>query len=380
MPAQLVRRFIAPLATVLLALAPLVIGAGATKAHAASFTMFNDTHEDAPNANVEQFGVTDSTTVYDAWSLSCSTTGCSNVPTQSTFDAKVQADVSADKSGATGPIALDFEQIVPVDASSTAQAQQEVDLWKQLITWAHAAEPSAPIGMYSYDWGNTYSSYTAQLYASGYFDFFAPSMYNRWATTSDWSSELSAAVSNDRAISSSLPIYPYVWGQWDTSGTSGNAWLSGTDWDSEFKTLEAQTQGAILWGNMPTDSSGCGFLGAFSAEMGALTGTSSHGPLTVSASPPNSCVIPRGAMTTVPFTVNNNGSSTSTATSLADTTATQSITVGNFEYWDIPALASGASWGPDTLNVTVPSSATETTALLYINYGTGVQRLAVIIP
>lgn len=374
---HVIRRMAAPLTAVLLALVPVATGTGATTAHAASFTLYNSTNEGSPNADLEQFGVTDSATVYDDWSLSCSTTACSNVPTQSAFESKVQTYVGLDKSGSTGPITLDFEGIVPVDATSGAQAQQEVDLWKELITWAHDAEPSAPIGMYSYDWSNAYSSYTSQLYASGYFNFFAPSMYNRWSSTSTWSTELSDAVANDRAISSSLPIYPYVWAAWDTSGNS--SWLSGTDWDSEFTQLESQTQGAILWGSLPTDATGCGWLGAFSAEMGNLTGTASHGPLTVTASPANSCVFARGATTTVPFTVKNNGTSSSTATELADTTATQGITVGNFEYWDIPALASGASWGPDNLNVVVPSTETDTFALLSINYGTGVQRMATIV-
>ena len=42
-------------------------------------------------------------------------------------------------------------------------------------------------------------------------------------------------------------------------------------------------------------------------------------------------------------------------------------------------LAAGASYGPDTANLTVPSGATATTALLYLDYGTGKQRIAVII-
>ncbi|MEY9848617.1 hypothetical protein [Streptacidiphilus sp. MAP5-3] len=375
MRVHLTHRFVPTLIVLMLA---LVLAPAATPAHAASFTVYNSTNENAPNADLEQFGVTDAATVYDDWSLSCSTTGCSNVPSQSTFEAKVQEYVSLDKSGSTGPITLDFENILPVSAGSDAQAAQEVTLFKELITWAHDAEPSAPIGEYSYDWSSAYSSYTAELYASGYLNFFAPSMYNRWATTSDWSSELSAAVTNDHAINSSLPIYPYVEGQWDNG--SSTSWLSGVDWDVEFQQLQADTQGAVLWGNTPTDASACSWLGAFSAEMGGLTGTASHGPLSVSATPPNTCEVTRGATTTLPFTVTNNATSTSTATELADTTATQGITVGNFEYWDIPALASDAAWGPDNLDVVVPSTATATTALLYINYGTGVQRLAVIIP
>jgi hypothetical protein len=91
-------------------------------------------------------------------------------------------------------VALDLENIVPVDAGSSAQAQQDLNLYEELATWAHDAEPSTPVGMYSYDWSSAYDSYTAQLYTHGYFQFFATTMYNRWATVADWESELSTAV------------------------------------------------------------------------------------------------------------------------------------------------------------------------------------------
>ncbi|HWG26388.1 hypothetical protein [Actinospica sp.] len=355
------------------------VGTAEHPAHAASFAVYfaNDEHESA--ADIEQYGAADSATVYDDWSLSCSTTGCSNVPSQSVFESKVQDYVSLDKSGSTHPITLDFENILPVSATSTAQAAQEVSLWHELITWAHDAEPSAPIGMYSYDWNSAYASYTAELYASGYLDYFAPSMYNRWSSTSTWASELSTAVSNDHSIDSALPIYPYVEAIWD-DGSSG--YLSGTDWDSEFQQIESRTQGVVLWNTGPlSDSTACGWLEAFSSEMGGLTGTASSGPLTVSDSTSGTgCVVPSGETRTVTFTLANDGSSTSGATTMSDDTGgPDGITLGDFEYWDIPALAPGASYGPDSANLTVPSGASVTTALLYLDYGTGRQRVAVII-
>jgi hypothetical protein len=367
-------------AALLVAAGPAVALTAAAPAHAASFTVFSAVDESASAADLEQYGVTDAATVYDDWGLTCSTTGCSNVPGQSVFEAKVQDYASLDKSGSTGPITLDFEQIVPVDATSDAQAAQEVGLWKELITWAHDAEPDAPIGMYSYDWDSSYSSYTAELYTSGYFDFFAPSMYNRWSTVSDWESELSAAIADDKAIDSALPVYPYLEAIWDTSGDS--AYLSGTDWDVEFQDLESSTAGAVVWNAGPlSDDTACGWLGAFSAEMGGLTGTSSSGPLTVSDSASGTgCVFPAGKTSTLTFTVTDDGSASTAATELADdTSGPDGITLGDFEYWDIPALAAGASYGPDTANLTVPSGATATTALLYLDYGTGKQRIAVII-
>lgn len=373
------RRTLIAIAALLALGLTLDLAGAAPAAHAAAFTVFSAVDESSSAADLEQYGVTDSATVYDVWGLTCSTTSCSNVPTQSAFEAKVQQYASLDESGSTGPITLDFEKIVPVDATSDAQASEEVALWKELITWAHDAEPSAPIGMYSYDWDSAYSSYTAQLYGNGYFDFFAPSMYNRWSSVSTWESELSAAIADDHAIDSALPIYPYLEAVWDTSGDS--AYLSGTDWDVEFKDLESSTAGAVVWNvGALSDSSACGWLEAFSSEMGALTGTASSGPLTVTDSASGTgCVVPRGETSTLTFTVANDGTTTSSATELADTSGPDGITLGDFEYWDVPALAAGASWGPDTANLTVPASSTVTTALLYLNYGTGRQRVAVIV-
>ncbi len=285
-----------------------------------------------------------------------------------------------DASGTTGPITLDFENILPVSATSDAQAAQEVSLWQELITWAHDAEPDAPIGMYSYDWNSAYESYTAELYGSGYLDYFAPSMYNRWSTVADWESELSTAVADDQAIDSSLPVYPYLEAVWDTGDTG---YLSGDDWDTEYQYLEASVPGAVLWNAGPlSDDTACGWLGAFSAEMGDLTGTASSGPLTVTDSAQGTgCVFPSGATSTVTFTATNDGSGTSAATEMVDDTGgPDGITLGDFAYWDIPALASGGSSGPDTANLTVPSGvAAGTTALLRLDYGSGFERVAVII-
>lgn len=368
---------LAPLTAVLLALIPLLLlGVGVPRAHAAAFTVYNATTESWPHGDLEQFGATDAATVYDNWSLACSTTGCSNVPSQSTFEAKVQSYAGIDKSGASGPITLDFEGIVPVDATSTAQAAQEVALWKELITWAHDAEPNAPIGMYSYDYATAYTSYTAQLYASGYLDFFAPSLYNRWASVAAWKTELNAAVADDHAIDAALPIYPYVWQQWDNGGSGV---LSGVDWDVEFQALQGAVQGAVLWtGEAALGSTACGWLGALSAEMGGLTGTASHGPLTLTATVPGGCELTRGATTDIPVTVTNNTASTTAATTLQGPTGPSGVG-GTWQFYDIPALAPGGTWST-TLHAAVTSAETATTALLHLGYGTGDQRLAVLIP
>jgi hypothetical protein len=346
-------------------------------AKAQSFTVYSAVDESQSSADLEQFGVTDATTVYDVWGLSCSTTSCSNVPTQSDFESEVQTYVGLDESGSTGPITLDFEGILPVSASSDAEAAEEVSLWQELITWAHDAEPDAPIGIYSYDWSDAYSSYTAELYQPGYLDYFAPSMYNRWSTVADWETELSDAIANDDAINSSLPIYPYLWALWDTS--SDTSYLDGSDWGTEFSDLEASVPGAILWNAGSLDSTAaCSWLDEFSYEMGVLTGTESTGPLTLTASQPDSCVFTSGTTTSVPFTITNDGSSTNAATTMSDFSGPDGITLGDFEYWDVPALASGDSWS-SAANVNVPSGTTITTALLEFDYGTGFQRMVILI-
>lgn len=347
------------------------------RAHAAtSFTVFNETQGDKPHWALEQFGLTDNAPIYDQWALSCSTTGCSNVPSQSTFEAAVRSAVSKFGAASSTPIALDLENIVPVNATSSAQAQQDLDLYEKLATWAHDAEPAAPIGMYSYDWNTAYDSYTAQLYTGGYFQFFAPTMYNRWATVADWKNELNAAVANDKSMDSGLPIYPFIWPLWD-NGSSGE--LSAADWSTEFGDLESSTQGAIVWANSATalDATSCGWLSDLAYEMSVIENDQSAGPLTVTAAVPNTCEISRGATTAVPLTITNNGTSTSAATTLSAQSGPQGTTEA-YSSKGVPALAAGGSFST-TLNVAVPASETDQTALLRIDYGTGFRRLTVVV-
>ncbi|WP_186526032.1 NEW3 domain-containing protein [Leekyejoonella antrihumi] len=370
-------RHVAAITAVVTVSTAMLLSMPAREANAAtSFTVFNETQGDHSTWALDQFGLTNNAVVYDRWGLTCSTTGCSNVPSQSTFESAITSVVSQFGASPTTPIALDFEGIVPDSATSNAQAQQDLNLYEELATWAHGAEPSAPIGMYSYDWKTAYDSYTAQLYTGGYFQFFAPTMYNRWATVADWKAELSAAVSNDKSMDSSLPIYPFIWPMWD-NGSSAE--LSAADWTTEFRDLEPSTQGAIVWANSATtlDTTSCGWLSDLSYEMSVLDNKQSTGPLTVTAAVPNTCEISHGATTAVPLTITNNGTSTSVATTLSAQPGPQGITEA-YTSAAVPALAPGASYST-TLNITVPSSVTDQTALLQINYGTGFRRLTVIV-
>ena len=370
------RRLLTRLAAVLAAMLAVAAVSGVPAAWAQTFVLYNNTSY--PNADLgAEFGLTNSAVVYDHWGLSCSDTGCSNVPDQDTYQTEVKGYVAQFKAGPTAPVTLDFENIVPVSATSAAQAAQEVALWKQLITWTHQAVPQAPVGMYSYDWETTNDSYTAQLYASGYFNYFAPSMYTRWSTMSTWQSKLSAAVSNDHSMNSALPIYPYLWPQSDY--LSGNPFTSSTDWNTEVTSVEAQAQGAIIWSNTtPLDSSACGWLGETAYLNSVLQGDPSYGPLTVTPTVPNTCLLSRDATTTIPVQFTNNGTSTTSTATLQPVSGLQGITE-TYTATSIPALAPGASWST-TLQVTVPATETDTTALLHIHYTTGDRRLTVIIP
>lgn len=353
------------------------VGPAAQSAHAATFTVYDQTQGDWHHWDLEQLGLVDNAAVYDRWGLSCSTTGCSNVPSQATFEAAVQSAVGTFTAAASAPLVLDLENILPVSATSAAQAQQDLTLYEKLATWAHDAEPSAPLGIYSYDYSTANSSFTKQLYTGGYLQFFAPSLYNRWATVADWENELDAAVANDHAMDSALPIYPYLWPQWD-NGSSGQ--LSGPDWDTEFARVQAQTQGAIVWADAATTlgSGSCGWLGDLAREMSLLTGTQSSGPLTVTTQVPNTCAAVRGSSTAVTVTLTDKGTATTAATTLRSASGPQGIT-GTFAATAVPALAPGASWST-TMSLAVPSGETDQTALVRIAYDGGFGRLTVIVP
>jgi hypothetical protein len=216
---------------------------------AAAFTMFNGTTY--PNASIlTGYGMTRATLVYDNWGLSCSTTGCSNVPSESDFKSYVQSRINF--YGASTLISLDFENIVPVRASSDDQARQEVALFKTFLSWTRAVAPQAKVGEYDYDYNyndsasNSRNVIRAELYQSGGFDFFAPTLYQRWGTHANWQGYLNSSIAHDRAISTSIPIYPFI--SPNPNGTpSPTNFLSDAEWNSELSDLKANVNGGIVW-------------------------------------------------------------------------------------------------------------------------------------
>jgi hypothetical protein len=340
-----------------------VLPAFTPTAQAAGFAVYTN-ERNSPTPGLQQYGAVKSTVVYDAFAFTCDANGCySNggaLPSQATYQAKITDYMSQFGGGASAPVVLDFENIV-LTALSGQAATNAFNLWKQLITWTHQAAPSAPVGMYGYDWSTQNNSLTAQLHQNGLLDFFAPRAYwDSGETQSSWSSQLDQAIANDHSLASGQPIYPYISPQQINGG-----YVSGSTWSYVINQLKSKTEGGVIWEPSASDSSACNWVSQNSYELGVITGTSSSGPLTATATAPSgTCVVPRGASTTIPVTIKNTSSSTTAASTMQSFTGAPQGITGTWQYWDIPSLAPGATW-TTALLLTVPSSETWSTALLH---------------
>ncbi|MEV8567813.1 hypothetical protein AB0436_19935 [Streptomyces sp. NPDC051322] len=369
------------------ALRKTVLGAGATAlavipalaspASAAGFTVYTN-ERNTITPGLRQYGAVKSTVVYDAFKFTCDAQGCySNggaLPAKATYEATVQEYVSQFGGDASSPVVLDFENIV-LTALSGQAATNAFNLWKQLITWTHEAVPSAPVGMYGYDWSTQNNSLIKQLHQNGLFDFFAPRAYwDSGETQSSWSSQLDQAIANDHSLAPGRPVYPYINPQQINGG-----YLSGSTWSYVMNQLKSKTEGAVVWEPSASDSSACNWVLQNSYEMGVITGTSSSGPLTATATAPSgSCVVPHGTTTTIPVTIKNTSGSTTAATTMQSFTGAPQGITGTWTYWNVPSLAPGATW-TTALILTIPSSETWSTALFHLRTGLSDTRYAVIV-
>ncbi|WP_435127567.1 COG1470 family protein [Actinacidiphila sp. bgisy144] len=358
------------------ALGATLLPGTAAPAHAAEFTVY--TNERAVGQpDLAQYGAVRATVAYDAFHFTCDADGCyangGALPDQATFENDIRTYVGEFGGDSTAPIVLDYENIV-VTALSGQAATNAFDLWKnELIPWTHDAEPGAPVGMYGYDWQTANNTLTQQLHQDGLFDFFAPRAYTgSTQTAANWTSTLKSSVANDQALAPGQPVYPYLSPQFTDTGAS----MSGTLLASEISQVQALTTGAVMWEPSAAAAADCPWIEQFAYTMGQLTGTGSSGPLSVTATVPNTCVVTRGGTTSVPVTVTNNGTATSAATVMRPVAGPQGITE-SYTYYDVPALAPGGTW-TTTLSITVPAAQTDGSALLEIDYGTGFQRLTVI--
>lgn len=206
------------------------------------FKVFNGTRY-RNTTDLDQMGFVPFTTVYDVWKLTCDANSCSNVPDKETFKKVLTNYVSQFRSSEY--ITFDFEKIVIDSAYSEEQAKREVALIKQFIEWTREAYPHTKIGMYDYDFNNKFSSIKAQLYQHGGFDFFAPTLYQRWTSHATWCANLKAVVENDHAINPNLPIYAYISPYKAGKITSG--FLSIAEWQGELFNASQTLNGVIIW-------------------------------------------------------------------------------------------------------------------------------------
>ncbi|MEU8570856.1 hypothetical protein AB0C51_21370 [Streptomyces pathocidini] len=386
-------RYARPLAAAAaaLGLAVLPIASSPTSAAAAEaaagFTVF--TNERGANPpGMPQYGAIKSTVVYDVFAFKCNTSGCTAnggaIPTQAVYEAKVKEYMGANQFGgaATAPVVLDFEDIELTQVPTGQAATNAYNLWRQLIEWAHNAAPQAPICNYGYEgWSNQNHDLVKLLHQDtdgndkNNLDCFAPRMYwDSGETQTSWSNELNLAVSRDRAMADQ-PIYPYI--NPKQLGTGGD-YLPGNTWSYMIAQLKAKTDGFVNWEPSATTASACAWVSQNSYEMGVITGTSNSGPFTVSATlPSGNCTVQRGTTTTVPVTLTNNTSSTTAATQMQSFADTPGFS-GSWKYWNLPALAPGASFSTE-LPMTIAATQSTSTALLHIKTGLSDNRWAVIV-
>jgi hypothetical protein len=182
------------------------------------------------------------------WPGTCTAAGCPDAPTESQFKSSVNAYVH--KFGSSKVIIFDYEKLVLSAETSKAAAQNAVALFQKMIGWVRELYPNTKIGMYDYD----YSAIYAPISSSGYnalravlyigprsFDFFAPTLYQRWPTHAVWEQNLAHAIVNDSAINHanglSLPIYPYF--SPNISGGPSSSLLNDSEFRSEISDMTA---------------------------------------------------------------------------------------------------------------------------------------------
>lgn len=243
------------------------------------FVMYDNTYYPNSSAVFETAGTLRAAVMYSqsTWPGTCTSTGCPSAPTQAQFQASLLAYVK--EYGTSNAIIFDYENLVVSEETSTAAANNAVALLLQMIAWTRAIYPNAKIGMYDYEWSSNYipndssgfNSIRAKLFKGGTasFDFFVPTMYQRWTTHAIWDQNLAQAIINDTAVNQangvSLPVYPYISPY--VSGNSAGALLADSEWQSELADM--------VTCNKPSSSACSTVMSTLTPTAGACSATGS---------------------------------------------------------------------------------------------------------
>lgn len=208
--------------------------------YAKSSQVFNST-QFSNSKSLNSRNVIPATVVYDVWRMTCTDKECENVPDKKSFDNVVEKYINI--FGSDKFIIFDFEGIVLDKASSQGKSENSIRLLRLLLSWARQLHPEAQYGLYDYDWNNNNLTNRLSLFDSGGFDFFAPTLYQRWTNHPEWSKNLDAALNNDRLAN--RPVYfflsPYY------NGKTADGYLGNEEWKHELEEVKGKGAGIILW-------------------------------------------------------------------------------------------------------------------------------------
>ncbi|MEU9702278.1 hypothetical protein [Streptomyces sp. NPDC047981] len=367
-----------------LAVLPGTVPLAAAQSAAAGFTVYTNERGAHPTGQ-PQYGATKATVVYDVFAYRCDAAGCTSnggaLPSQATYEAKVKEYMGAGQFGgeATAPVVLDFEDIELTQVPTGQAATHAYNLWRQLLTWTRNAAPQAPICHYGYDWQTRNQELIKQLHDDDLLDCFAPRAYfDDGQSLAAWTSRFDASIARDRAMAPDHPIYPYV----NPVSFPSETYQPGNSWAHVIQQVKAKADGVVVWEAGAENADACPWVSQHSYEMGVITGTGSSGPLRATATPPSgNCTVSRGAQVPIPVTITNTSGSTTAATQM-QSIGGQSPGVGTYgtgwQYWNVPALAPGATFHT-TLYLNIDASQATSTVLLHLRTGLSDTRLALIV-
>ncbi|WP_018156257.1 discoidin domain-containing protein [Demetria terragena] len=153
-----------------------------------------------------------------------------------------------------GPLVLDCEGWF----FNGTDAQANLGRLKTLQAWAREIEPTKIIGWYNLAAHTTPENrrYYHELIAADRRTALFPAAYTGSALV-DWTPRLKTAWTTARGISTTLPIYVYLWPQYSKRTTAGT-WLDflpTTFWEAQLEMARGMGfDGAVMWGSVTCDT------------------------------------------------------------------------------------------------------------------------------